>query len=45
MLLPLAKNRKPLNGGLKKRQAKWGLTQGLPRIPSQNEQRTGKRKF
>ena len=43
MLLPLAKNRKPLKGGLKKRQEKWGRTQSVPRIWSQMNR--GKKSF
>ena len=43
MLLPLAKNRKPLKGGLKKRQEKWGRTQSVPRILSQTKTGQGKK--
>lgn len=45
MLLPLAKNRKPLKGGLKKRQEKWGRTQSVPRILSQTKTGQGKKSF
>ena len=45
MLLPLAKNRKPLKWGLKKRPEKWGRTQSVPRIWSQMNRGQGKKKF
>lgn len=45
MLLPLAKNRKPLKELKKRQEEKWGRTQSVPRILSEARKQDREKKF